>query len=1581
MTKVIHDRRAVLLPTLVLHFVSIPPPTIARPSLLPPPSNEIMQPFSSLFKPIQTLDFNSTFDVYILGNAEPSAWLVLALLILTSTLLLVFRQIDRHSREIAKVSERGFIHLKGASKSCWIWRSFGTGVRVSFVCSLVFFLFYSPRSSILARNIGEAQVQENSLLDGVVYGAFAMLTVTFYRAVAVPQFRNHDRRFCIIEADTHKVITARDVAKMVLITPRILFDESSPHGGLLYVDFPEDSGCESFSVPLFPRGFEDEWKRINDIDVWGTTCDGFICESVSTKPSSQTPSAILSEYFDRPVHLAVKGTSPRKCVPTDAFPELEATAVYQDGYPLLVLSEESMDILQEAIRGRVAEDGNPNAVAGIGENWRTEELLIERPNIVLRGAGPFGEDNFEEISIGESSEGILLVSKCARCLLPNVSPDTGVRDKAVPYKVLMKVRTGIDPQNKMTPVVGCHGVPLGSGIVRVGDEVLVKKTLIPKWFSSSQQNQPVSVSANPAPQRTESSADTKQFGFENTLILPSKSYANSVLQALYFSAPFRDLLLQSPDASVLTGAGDAPPPPENVNVSPLVPVRRKPERQASTSGPASLPIPYDGAVIPLPAAVPIPTNPTSLFSALRSLFLHISTHPLDKGTVAPSAFIEQLRRANELFRSTMHQDAHEFFNYLLNKIVEEVEEERKAQQQGSGSAEDLSNSIITFASKATPTTNGDLTLVHKLFEGTLTSETRCLTCETVTSRDESFIDLSIDIEENSSVTACLRQFSASEMLCQRNKFFCDSCCELQEAEKRMKIKKLPNVLALHLKRFKYQEDVNKYIKLAYRVAFPLQLRLFNTVDEAEDADRLYNLFAIVVHLGTGPHHGHYISIIKSLGSQWLVFDDDNVYPITEKDIPKYYGDSNSGSAYVLYYEAADIDRASLGLQPSLSASASVSIPAAMVTSITNTGASVTSASAPPSPSQMHPTLPPGLGDEGELSDLNSESRSRPATPSRTSSILSSDKSKPVLEQLKIGLGTGGSGFSATSYVSGSGAVASPGLTVSGRKSLFSIRRPPSSKASPGGAGAVVSGASGAGAESGTVSSSPLVFNIVIIFTTATTAAATPVVTSTAIVSSGFDRAVAEITAEPYAVPSAISGSGFGQPPSFVLTPEKEKKEAKSSWFKTGKRKSLRVVDEKDREKKDREKEPSEGISSSPHDNTHHPRLDDTATTMTSSTTSSSTASSSTHWLRSAATTSTSLSASTDHSRKRRPSEPGPLGMSASSPNASARPKSSVGDMLSVHSSNGIASPGYGQETPPGLATSSGNPEPPAPQSQSQHQQPTQHHHSQPQLNGTPARKSSLIPDFSSLSPISPGRKKSLTNLTKLHRKSQHEKDDRHHDRGHIGSSKRPSRPSTAPGGTAATGSSLLGAGMAVEPVPPLPHVPPHSANAEVFSTLPTLDKGRVQGGEGEGGGGGADDDYEDEEGEEGGAGGLGGEEDGSNSSPARSLTPAGAGVAGGSSGGSHHSHHLQGFPPTAVVSGLHPSVVNSGAYSNGSSHYGGGVGTETGYGTGSGAGAGLNNLKRASRKLSISGNMFGFGRKKDKDKERERDVPSSFHHH
>ena len=46
----------------------------------------------------------------------------------------------------------------------------------------------------------------------------------------------------------------------------------------------------------------------------------------------------------------------------------------------------------------------------------------------------------------------------------------------------------------------------------------------------------------------------------------------------------------------------------------------------------------------------------------------------------------------------------------------------------------------------------------------------------------------------------------------------------------MKIKKLPNILAVHLKRFKYQEDLGRFSKLSDRVNFTESLGIFNTVD-------------------------------------------------------------------------------------------------------------------------------------------------------------------------------------------------------------------------------------------------------------------------------------------------------------------------------------------------------------------------------------------------------------------------------------------------------------------------------------------------------------------------------------------------------------------------------------------------------------------------------------------------------------------------------------------------------------------------------------------------------------------------------
>lgn len=77
-------------------------------------------------------------------------------------------------------------------------------------------------------------------------------------------------------------------------------------------------------------------------------------------------------------------------------------------------------------------------------------------------------------------------------------------------------------------------------------------------------------------------------------------------------------------------------------------------------------------------------------------------------------------------------------------------------------------------------------------------------------------------------------------------------------------------------------------KLMYRVVFPLELKLSNITSDAQGGDTLYNLFAVVVHVGSGPHHGHYVSLIKT-HNNWLFFDDENVESITESQVQSTFG--------------------------------------------------------------------------------------------------------------------------------------------------------------------------------------------------------------------------------------------------------------------------------------------------------------------------------------------------------------------------------------------------------------------------------------------------------------------------------------------------------------------------------------------------------------------------------------------------------------------------------------------------------------------------------------------------------------------
>lgn len=74
----------------------------------------------------------------------------------------------------------------------------------------------------------------------------------------------------------------------------------------------------------------------------------------------------------------------------------------------------------------------------------------------------------------------------------------------------------------------------------------------------------------------------------------------------------------------------------------------------------------------------------------------------------------------------MHQDAHEFLNYTLNTIADDVQKYQQRIAEEQDSIDSDSNTTETSTSSKPKTT-----WVHQLFEGVFSNETKCLSCETV----------------------------------------------------------------------------------------------------------------------------------------------------------------------------------------------------------------------------------------------------------------------------------------------------------------------------------------------------------------------------------------------------------------------------------------------------------------------------------------------------------------------------------------------------------------------------------------------------------------------------------------------------------------------------------------------------------------------------------------------------------------------------------------------------------------------------------------------------------------------------------
>lgn len=230
-----------------------------------------------------------------------------------------------------------------------------------------------------------------------------------------------DRAFMVVEPDG-SFLTQRDIPEMALVEVEVLSFET----GSIALSAP---GME----PITIGGSEGETPATS-VTVWGDACKAI--------DQGDEAGAWLGTFLGRDCRLVRMADSHRRPVRHEG--EERNIIGFQDGYPLLIISEASLRDLNKRL---------------------PEPVLMNRfrPNIVIEGCRPFQEDSLKSIRIG--SIRFDLLEPCARCTVTTIDQATAGRGKE-PLRTLSSYRR---KDNKV--LFGMNAVHRDTGVVKVGDLV------------------------------------------------------------------------------------------------------------------------------------------------------------------------------------------------------------------------------------------------------------------------------------------------------------------------------------------------------------------------------------------------------------------------------------------------------------------------------------------------------------------------------------------------------------------------------------------------------------------------------------------------------------------------------------------------------------------------------------------------------------------------------------------------------------------------------------------------------------------------------------------------------------------------------------------------------------------------------------------------------------------------------------------------------------------------------------------------------------------------------------------------------
>jgi uncharacterized protein YcbX len=204
----------------------------------------------------------------------------------------------------------------------------------------------------------------------------------------------HDREWLIVRPDG-RFVTQREDPRLALIEPT-LADEA------LQLRVP---GGVELRVPFDAQGKEVE------VTCWKDRCAAF--------DAGDEAAAFLTRYLGAPYRLVRFDARRKRLSNAQWTPGVEALNQFTDGFPWLLISEASLEDLNSRLS-------------------RQLPMNRFRPNIVVNGLSPFGEDRVHELV----ADGVRLrrAKPCARCIVTTTDQATGTRDSDEPLRTLAKFR-------------------------------------------------------------------------------------------------------------------------------------------------------------------------------------------------------------------------------------------------------------------------------------------------------------------------------------------------------------------------------------------------------------------------------------------------------------------------------------------------------------------------------------------------------------------------------------------------------------------------------------------------------------------------------------------------------------------------------------------------------------------------------------------------------------------------------------------------------------------------------------------------------------------------------------------------------------------------------------------------------------------------------------------------------------------------------------------------------------------------------------------------------------------------------------